>query len=165
MRWSSTDADIRETSIDAPRMRTGVPMGLSGGTKAMNEAHAPYHAHIYYEAASRPLAETMRCVLSERMAAGELAPLRFVGSLRDGKAGPHPLPQFEIHFTADGLAVVREIIRASGLTALIHPLTDDDLADHTRLAEWIGTPLALDLDTLDPPGRNKGVARFGLSDF
>ena len=165
MRWSSIDADIRETSIDVPRMRPGVPMGLSGRTKTMNEAHAPYHAHIYYEAASRPLAETMRCVLSERMAAGELAPLRFVGSLRDGKAGPHPLPQFEIHFTADGLAVVREIIRASGLTALIHPLTDDDLADHTRLAEWIGTPLALDLDTLDPPGRNKGVARFGLSDF
>lgn len=131
----------------------------------MGEAHAPYHAHIYYEAASRPLAETMRCVLSDRMAAGELAPLRFVGSLRDGKAGPHPLPQFEIHFTADGLEVLRKIIRASGLTALIHPLTDDDLADHTRLAEWIGTPLALDLGTLDPPGRNKGVARFGLSDF
>lgn len=131
----------------------------------MSDAHAPYHAHIYYEAASRPLAETMRCVLSHRMAAGELAPLRFVGSLRDGKAGPHPLPQFEIHFIAEGLAVIREIIRASGLTALIHPLTDDDLADHTRLAEWIGTPLALALDTLDPPGRNKGVARFGLSDF
>lgn len=165
MRWDSADADIRETRIDAPRTLPVVPVGLSERTKSMSEAHAPYHAHIYYEAASRPLVETMRCVLSERMAAGEFAPLRFVGSLRDGKAGPHPLPQFEIHFTAEGLAMVREIIRASGLAALIHPLTDDDLADHTRLAEWIGTPLALDLDTLDPPGRNKGVARFGLSDF
>ena len=56
-------------------------------------------------------------------------------------------------------------IKASGFTALVHPLTDDDLADHTRLAHWIGTPLELDLTTLDPPGRNQGVARFGKSDF
>ena len=57
------------------------------------------------------------------------------------------------------------IIEASGLTALVHPLTDDDLADHTTLAHWIGEPLALDLTTLDPPGLNKGVARFAKSDF
>ena len=131
----------------------------------MNPTHAPYHAHIYYDAASRPLAETVQHVLRERMASGELAPLRFVGSLRDGQAGPHPQSQFEIHFTADALPVVREFLRASGLRALVHPLTDDDLADHTRLAEWIGAPLQLDLDTLDPPGHNKGVARFGISDF
>ena len=131
----------------------------------MNQTHAPYHAHIYYDADSRPLAETAQHVLRERMVSGELAQLLFVGSLRDGQAGPHPQSQFEIHFTADALPVVREFLRASGLRALVHPLTDDDLADHTRLAEWIGAPLELDLDTLDPPGHNKGVARFGISDF
>lgn len=131
----------------------------------MSQTQAPYHAHIYYDAASRPLAETARHVLRERVASGDLSQLLFVGSLRDSRAGPHPLPQFEIHFTADALPVVRAFLRASGLRALIHPLTDDDLADHTRLAEWIGTPVDLDLDTLDPPGHNKGVARFGISDF
>ena len=131
----------------------------------MSQTHAPYHAHIYYDADSRPLAETAQHVLRERMASGELAQLLFVGGLRDGQAGPHPQSQFEIHFTADALPVVREFLRASGLRALVHPLTDDDLADHTHLAEWIGTPLELDLDTLDPPGHNKGVARFGISDF
>jgi hypothetical protein len=34
--------------------------------------------------------------------------------------------------------------QGSGLTALVHPLTDDDLADHTSLALWIGGPLPLD---------------------
>lgn len=134
-----------------------------GGT--LNQTPAPYHAHIYYDEASRPLAQTVHHVLRERQASGGLAQLLFVGSLRDGKAGPHPLSQFEIHFTADALPGVREFLRASGLRALIHPLTDDDLADHTRLAEWLGEPLELDLSTLDPPGLNKGVARFGVADF
>jgi DOPA 4,5-dioxygenase len=56
-------------------------------------------------------------------------------------------------------------IEASGLRALVHPLTDDDLADHSDLAHWIGGKLDLDLDVLDPPGRNQGLARFGKSDF
>ena len=54
---------------------------------------------------------------------------------------------------------------ASGLRALVHPLTDDDVADHTALAHWIGEPVELDLATLDPPGVNQGVARFGKTDF
>ena len=61
---------------------------------------------------------------------------------------------------------IQEILQASGLRALIHPLTLDDLADHTSLGEWInGEPLNLDLATLDPPGINQGIRRFGKSDF
>ena len=41
----------------------------------------------------------------------------------------------------------------------------DDVADHTRLAQWIGEPIKLDVSVLDPPGVNQGVARFGKSDF
>jgi aromatic ring-cleaving dioxygenase len=126
---------------------------------------APYHAHLYYEEAERARAVAANRRLREAMASGGSPRLLFVGSLKDGKAGPHPMPQFEIHFAREALAEVRGFIEAFGFTALIHPLTDDDLADHTALAEWIGTPLALDLTTLDPPGRNQGVARFGLSDF
>ena len=57
------------------------------------------------------------------------------------------------------------LIRASSLRALMHPLTDDDLADHTWLAQWVGEPSTLDLSTLDPPGSNQGAARFGTTDF
>jgi DOPA 4,5-dioxygenase len=69
-----------------------------------------------------------------------------------------------VHFYEDALPEVLPLIKASGLTALVHPLTDDDLADHTSLAQWIGEPLVLDESVLDPPGLNQGVARFGKSD-
>ena len=70
-----------------------------------------------------------------------------------------------MHFVESALSVVVPLIETSGLRALVHPLTDDDLADHTTLARWIGEPVQLDTRVLDPPGVNQGVARFGKSDF
>ncbi len=103
---------------------------------------APYHAHIYFVPETRAIAETLRLRLCESRESGQIARLLFVGQLRDRKVGPHPIPQFEIHFLGEGLPSVLSLIEASGLTALVHPLTDDDLADHTTLAYWIGDPLA-----------------------
>ncbi len=131
----------------------------------MNQNDAPYHAHIYYVPETRAAAEAARDRLRNMMTSGEIPQLLFVGQLTDRKAGPHPVPQFEIHYTKEALPVILRFIETSGLTALVHPLTDDDLADHTSLAHWIGTPLELDLTTLDPPGKNQGVARFAKSDF
>ena len=126
---------------------------------------APYHAHVYFGPADRGPAERLHRTLAGGKGAGELAGVLFVGAMRDRNDGPHPKPQFEIHFHDDALPVVLRLIEASGLTALVHPLTDDDLADHTTLAHWIGEPLPLDLSVLDPPGVNQGIARFGKSDF
>ena len=131
----------------------------------MNPSKSPYHAHIYYQAATRAAAEAFNRRLGAMMESREIAELLYVGQLRDRKVGPHPIPQFEIHFTEEALPVIVPLIEASGLTALVHPLTDDDLADHTSLARWIGQPVALDLTTLDPPGVNQGIARFAKSDF
>lgn len=131
----------------------------------MDPCKAPYHAHIYYVAATRDVAAAFHRRLGAMKEAREIAELLFIGELRDRKVGPHPIPQFEIHFTEDALPDIVPLIEASGLTALVHPLTDDDLADHTSFARWIGQPLALDLTTLDPPGINQGVARFSKSDF
>ena len=125
----------------------------------------PYHAHIYFEPAERGAAHRLRQRLLESRGVGELASVVFVGELRDDPVGPHPKAQFEIHFHEDAVPQVTSLIKATGLTALVHPLTDDDLADHTSLGQWIGTPLPLDLSVLDPPGHNQGVARFGKSDF
>ena len=121
---------------------------------------APYHAHIYFSPEQRNAAERLRSRF-------EADPnILFVGRMTDGKAGPHPIPQYEVHFLKSELKPVQEILRASGLRALVHPLTLDDLADHTSLGEWInGGPLNLDLTTLDPPGVNQGIRRFGKSDF
>ena len=118
-----------------------------------------YHAHIYCSAEERGSAEALRVTFSGS------PEVLFVGGLTEGPVGPHPLPQFEVHFLERSHARVVAQIEASGLRALVHPLTDDDLADHTRLAQWIGEPLELDVSVLDPPGENQGVARFGKSDF
>jgi DOPA 4,5-dioxygenase len=126
----------------------------------MTDPDAPWHAHIYVSAGDRDAAERLR----ERFL-DDRPDVLFVGRLTEGKAGPHPIPQFEVHFRGRSLAAVRSAIEQSGLRALVHPLTDDDLADHTDLGQWIGEPLELDLTTLDPPGMNQGVPRFGKRDF
>ena len=131
----------------------------------MADDHAPYHAHIYYSADERPAAEALRDRFLGQTGGAEEPHLLFVGRMTDRGAGPHPLPQYEIHFLEPSLAAVISEIEASGLRALVHPLTDDDLADHTSLGHWIGEPLELDLSVLDPPGRNQGVPRFGKTDF
>jgi DOPA 4,5-dioxygenase len=124
----------------------------------------PYHAHIYFEPDERAAANRFHQRLSGSKRAGQLA-LLFVGELRDQPVGPHPKGQFEVHCREDAVPQLVSLIKQTGLTALVHPLTDDDLADHTSLGQWIGEPLPLDLSVLDPPGMNKGVARFGKSDF
>jgi DOPA 4,5-dioxygenase len=129
---------------------------------AMDRANDPYHAHIYFDVAERAAAERLHARLASLRGSGGVL---FLGELRDRPLGPHPVPQFEIHFLHASMGALRPVIEASGLRALVHPLTDDDLADHTTLATWIGEPLELDLSVLDPPGRNQGVARFGKSDF
>ena len=126
---------------------------------------APFHAHIYYTAESRATALALHQRLTQAMDSGAIAELLFVGAMRDRALGPHPIPEFEIHFTEAMVPAVTAVLEPSGLTALVHPLTDDDVADHTTLARWIGPALPLKLDTLDPPGFNQGMARFGKSDF
>jgi DOPA 4,5-dioxygenase len=126
---------------------------------------APYHAHIYYSDDERQTAEALRGDFERLLSPGADPHILFVGQMKDGKAGPHPISQYEIHFLSGVVAGVERMIEASGLRALVHPLTDDDMADHTSLAHWIGAPLDLDLTTLDPPGKNKGVPRFGKTDF
>ena len=125
----------------------------------------PYHAHIYYDHESWDTAHRLHQKLSDILMSGMLADLLVVGRMYESGVGPHPQPQFEIQFRASVLPQITKVLEASGLTVLIHPLTDDDLADHTTLAHWIGEPLPLDESVLDPPGHNQGIARFGKSEF
>jgi DOPA 4,5-dioxygenase len=131
----------------------------------MTGRDAPYHAHIYYSAEERAAAEVLRDSFTGQMEAEGEPRILFVGRMADKGIGPHPIPQYEIHFLESSRANVVGTIEASGLRALVHPLTDDDLADHTTLAHWIGEPVELDLSVLDPPGVNQGTPRFGKTDF
>jgi len=126
---------------------------------------APYHGHIYYSAEERPAAVALRDQFMACAKPGSIPDILFVGRMVDSGVGPHPIAQFEVHFLKRSLEDVVSMIEMSGMRALIHPLTNDDLADHTTLGRWIGEPLELDLTTLDPLGYNQGVPRFGRADF
>jgi aromatic ring-cleaving dioxygenase len=125
----------------------------------MADPDARWHAHIYYAPAQREAAAALRDRLGQHEA------VIFVGRMMDHGVGPHPIPQYEIHFREAAVPEMTATLRASGLRVLIHPLTLDDLADHTTHARWLGAPVELDVTTLDPPGVNQGIPRFGLSDF
>jgi aromatic ring-cleaving dioxygenase len=120
---------------------------------------APWHAHIYYTPDERVDALALR----DRVARDPA--ILFAGEMIDRPVGPHPMAQYELHFLEKSKGDVMAAIDASGLRALVHPLTDDDLADHTTRAIWIGEPLDLDTSVLDPPGQNQGIPRFGKRDF
>lgn len=131
----------------------------------MSNPRDPWHAHIYYDRQSWEAAELLHQQLSDMLADGAVAGLVLVGQMYDRAVGPHLQPQFEIQFYESAVPRITEILEATGLTSLIHPLTDDDLADHTTLAQWLGKPLPLDVSVLDPPGHNQGIARFGKVEF
>jgi aromatic ring-cleaving dioxygenase len=106
-------------------------------------ANRGYHAHIYYDAATRPLAERLCREL------GRQFPVAF-GGFRDGPVGPHPIANAQVIFTPAqfGSLVPWLMLNRQGLDVLVHPLTDDSVADHSRYALWLGTPVPLKLDAL-----------------
>ncbi len=130
----------------------------------MADPDSPWHAHIYFTDESRAAAEGLRDGFLA-MTGADGAPVLFVGRMMEEGVGPHPLPQYEVHFRARSLPRIVTALKGSGLRSLVHPLTDDDLADHTANARWIGEPVALDVTALDPPGHNQGIPRFGKTDF
>ncbi len=110
------------------------------------EVHG-YHAHVYYDAATLPVAEK----LSEALVANFPVELgRFSGEA----VGPHPVPQFQIMFKTDAFQSVVPwlMLNRDCLDILVHPLTDDMVDDHTVHALWLGTPIELKLDTMQRRG-------------
>jgi aromatic ring-cleaving dioxygenase len=102
-----------------------------------------YHAHIYYDTATKPVAER----LAE--AIGSQFTVKF-GGFRDGPVGPHPIANLQIIFTTAEFHKIAPwlMLNRNGLDVLIHPLTDDSVDDHSRYALWLGTPVPLKLATL-----------------
>ena len=102
-----------------------------------------YHAHIYYDDASRADAAAVREALGARFTVR-------LGRWRDEPVGPHPEPMFQVAFAADQFdrIVPWLMLNRRGLTVLVHPETGHDLEDHRDRALWMGRVLGLNLDVL-----------------
>jgi aromatic ring-cleaving dioxygenase len=102
-----------------------------------------YHAHVYFGEATRSVAERLAHRLNENFAVE-------IGAFSGDRVGPHPIPQFQMIFTtAQFEAVVPWLmLNREGLDVLVHPLTDDSVADHTLFALWLGAPVPLRVEVL-----------------
>lgn len=106
-----------------------------------------YHAHVYYDAETRPDAERLR----EGIGVGFQTQL---GRWHDNPIGPHPVSMYQVAFPiAEFLRLVPWLmLNRSGLTVLVHPLTGDDYEDHAAFPLWLGSPLPLKLEFLKRRG-------------
>lgn len=110
----------------------------------MAETIAHFHAHIYFDAASRDKAWALR----ERI--GGLFPDTTVGRFHEKEVGPHTASMFQVAFEPDrfGSFVPWLALHRDGLSVLVHPGTGDSVADHTDHAMWLGEKLPVKVDVL-----------------
>ena len=102
-----------------------------------------YHAHIYYDEASRADAALVRKALDGRFTVK-------LGRWRDEPVGPHPEPMYQVAFAPDRFDGIVQwlMLNRRGLTVFVHPETGHDLEDHRDRALWMGRMLDLNLDVL-----------------
>jgi aromatic ring-cleaving dioxygenase len=102
-----------------------------------------YHAHIYYDGASRDTAAGLREAV-ERSFRVEM------GRWRDEPVGPHPQSMYQVKFDPGEFAKIVPwlMLNRAGLNILVHPETTDAYTDHAVNALWLGEKLKLRLDFL-----------------
>lgn len=103
-----------------------------------------FHAHIYFDAASRERAWALRELIGRTF--GDV----LVGRFHEKVVGPHLYWMFQIAFRPDrfGSVVPWLALNHDGLSILVHPGTGNSVADHTDNALWIGQRLDMNVEVL-----------------
>ena len=103
-----------------------------------------WHAHVYYDATTRPQAQAVRDGLAAAFPEAKL------GRWHDQPIGPHTKGMYQVAFAAGLMPSLLPwlMLNRSGLAVLVHPETGRELADHTTHAAWLGEMLPLRLDVL-----------------
>lgn len=102
-----------------------------------------YHAHVYYDADSKPAAADLREAIEARFEVR-------MGRWHDRPVGPHPRWSYQVAFEPPLFAEIVPwlALNRGDLVIFIHPETGDDLPDHRDRALWLGDYLELNLDVL-----------------
>ena len=102
-----------------------------------------YHAHVYYDAATREQADRL-C-----KAAGVKFGVK-VGRMHDNPVGPHPRGSCQLTVKTDQFDKVIPwlIENRHGLTVFAHAQTGNALKDHTDHVIWLGPSETLKLSAL-----------------
>ena len=102
-----------------------------------------YHAHVYFDQQSLAQAQSL-CFKAGELFATE------VGRFHQKPVGPHPCWSCQLKFDQDNHTEITTwlALNRNQLNVLIHPLTGNDLLDHTDYAAWLGAPQLLNLKAL-----------------
>ncbi len=102
-----------------------------------------FHAHVYFTPGSRPHAARLRESLLKNAALK-------IYTLSDGPRGPHLVTMFGVDIPKAHLPAVLGFLMLNhgDLAVLIHPVTANEVEDHTIHALWLGPPQPLDLSKL-----------------
>lgn len=105
-------------------------------TPAETPAIRAWHAHVYFDPATRERAVALRARIEQELGLT-------VGRVHDRPVGPHTKAMFQVLFTPADFArfVPWLALNRDDLAVLIHPETGDDRTDHTRHALWMGAML------------------------
>jgi aromatic ring-cleaving dioxygenase len=97
-----------------------------------------WHAHIYYDAVSRPQAAQLRTWIEEKFTVR-------MGRWHDVPVGPHPRAMYQVAFAPDQFPTLVPFVAMNrmGLTVLLHPEAGRPRDDHTLHASWMGEILSL----------------------
>ena len=103
-----------------------------------------WHAHVYYDPATKPDALRLREWIGARF------PAAVLGRWHDAKVGPHPQSMYQIAFSNDLFPTLAPFLAMNqmGLTVLLHPESGRPKDDHLRNAIWMGAVLPLDASRL-----------------
>jgi len=99
-----------------------------------------YHAHVYFDADTIEQARALCEGAAEKFGA-------VMGRIHERLVGPHVDWSCQLAFDHGQFSDVMLwlALNRGGLVVLIHPLTGDDLADHTEHAMWMGAVRPLDV--------------------
>lgn len=102
-----------------------------------------YHAHIYYDAATRDVAAELREDIDYKFTVE-------LGRWHDEPIGPHPQSMYQVKFATKEFPRIVPwlMLNRSGLSILVHPNSGDAYQDHATNALWLGNKLKLRLDVL-----------------
>ncbi|MGH7041822.1 MAG: DOPA 4,5-dioxygenase family protein [Acetobacteraceae bacterium] len=106
-----------------------------------------FHAHVYYDPASRARAARLRTWVEDRF------PVR-MGRWHDVPVGPHVQAMYQIAFPPELFTSLAPFLMLNrmDLTILLHPESGRPRDDHTKHAVWMGQVLAVKEDVLAEVG-------------
>ena len=104
-----------------------------------------WHAHVYFDAASRETALALR-----RSIEVELAEQVQMGRFREKPVGPHPMWSYQMALQPASFTQVLGwlALNHGTLDVFVHPNTGDELRDHRDCALWLGRSHVLNLAAL-----------------